>query len=353
MKIPPMSTLKKPTLIALAALVACSTALYGVVALYERHVSGDLRILLVAALDPRHSLVDQRVFLDEMRPLIHTQRDFQVLDKFQRSLSLILPAPGTTPAAPSSSDGAKSLSNSDTGSCQQTLQLLLYIEGQYRANSLKIPAELTAKVQRATVEAKGCQNRNLALPQKAEPVPPEGLREGQQLQAELRNELGLPPAEAVPAIAPAVLPVNDAQQSTQPSNVYTASQAETASSTTSVAAPSIPSESIPPALAPAPRSSSIAKVVVKREPRPRPTRVSRRNASHFQPTLVAAKSRSTKIFVAKEKPYSAGVRPSASSGQSGCPSPSSGDFEHVPAGWQFCAVSGSCLSLGETRRCFR
>jgi hypothetical protein len=126
MNLPSFISMKKPTVIAIFALVACAAAPYGVVALYEHRLSSDLRTLLIVANDPRHSPADQRILLDQMRPLIRTQKDFQVFDKFERSLSLLQAPPDPTDS--DSGDPAVSRPSADTSdTCQQTLQLLLYI----------------------------------------------------------------------------------------------------------------------------------------------------------------------------------------------------------------------------------
>ncbi len=405
--------MKKPTLIAILALIASAALPYGLYMLYERHLSGDLRRLLIAATDSRHTLAEQQASLAPMRPLIRTEKDLEVFEKFERSLSLLQTA-GQDEDLTSDHPSA-SLKPPDAGAaddCDSAVKLLLWLQARRKASGLSPAADAAAKLKRARADAKACHDRKAFASARNGTVPSDPRLEAMELQAEVRQALDPPEGEvalaapapmestaagsAAAARLPARPPVSRVKTPPLPVSPrakvpYTGPDVRTAQTAVTPPAPQ-PKPAInaptvmppPPPAATGPASSAVkpppvAATVLSHQPAPvassNAARTTTPPAVHSPPVVPApvipqAQPSTPQKAVgiqpsappAHASPAEPGTvphhslqdapRPTHATGAAGCPVFNSGSFDHMPAGWQFCGRGGDCLSPMETRRCF-
>jgi hypothetical protein len=118
--------------------------------LYQRHLSSDLKRILVAAMDPHCSVADVQQYLHAARPLVRTKRDWDVLAQTQKAFEMAVDAQQT------SDEYLQYLQQTlDDGVTRQSaFWKLEQIEEQYRSEGLRVPADLKAQEAEALKEEK-------------------------------------------------------------------------------------------------------------------------------------------------------------------------------------------------------
>jgi hypothetical protein len=176
--------------------------------LYQHHLSGDVKRLLVAANDEHASEMEVHQYVARARPLIRTQRDREVLGRFEKVIALF-----ASIQADQQTDSEeyrammRSLSHQvegngdDDDECMGEMNNLTHIRDQYEHAGLKVPKELTEQVQAAHQDGKECRDREKQL-REARGAREKSNRElALRTMNEVRASLGLPP-DSQKTIAP-------------------------------------------------------------------------------------------------------------------------------------------------------
>jgi hypothetical protein len=80
---------KRRAMIGATAVVLLTAVCFGGYSLYQNHISSDVRHLLIAASDEHASETDVRQYILQVRPLVRTMRDKELVEEFENAMTLI------------------------------------------------------------------------------------------------------------------------------------------------------------------------------------------------------------------------------------------------------------------------
>lgn len=119
----------------------------GAYALYQHHLSGDVKRLLIAANDEHSNLGELREYIAQARPLVRTKRDRDVLGEFEEGMALFVSVQDDEQEDNRVSDVMSRSSQGEQDECDRALYKDVRTRNQYREMGQKPPEDLQEQIE--------------------------------------------------------------------------------------------------------------------------------------------------------------------------------------------------------------
>lgn len=163
--------------------------------LYEtRHLSSDLKRTLTAATDEHATEADLRSYFHDARLQVHTKKDEEVLQKFEKAAQL---AANSTEIS-GQVFHAQLRSIGDLSSGYEEFNRLIELRSQYWQAHVPVPKDLRPRIDKALADAKARKQQEQELQDSEMKRAESEQATAKALYNEVRSELGLPPLPKPP-----------------------------------------------------------------------------------------------------------------------------------------------------------
>lgn len=160
--------------------------------LYQHHLSGDVKRLLVAANDEHASEMEVRQYVAQARPLVRTRKDREVLNQFEEVLTLLTSVQDDQRTdSEEFNQMMRSLSDmeSETDECMGEFHRLIRISRSYGT----LPKEIDDQMKTAYQSGKECRDRKKQVSDARSAREKHNQELAIQTMNGVRATLGLPP----------------------------------------------------------------------------------------------------------------------------------------------------------------